>query len=194
MDAIDLIIEKINEQGANERNELKESRFAEIDTNFIVEQRKLVKEHEAQLAKQTEQVQKAHQQRSNRLTVEARQNALKKRQSYLERLFDEVHQQMVAWTVEETQTFVKGILTKLELKEVTILPAGKMNPSIFAQTWLEAVSQELAMTITLGATQTQADYGFLIEHEGVQYNFLYRDLLLEERKQKGRAVMESLFS
>lgn len=194
MDAIDLIIEKINQQGIEERNELKESRLAEIDTHFLVEQRKLIKDHELQLEKQTDQIKKAHQQRSNRLTVEARQNALKKKQAYLERLFDEVRQQMIDWTVEETQSFAKGILKQLQLAEVTILPAGKMDPAIFNDAWSETTSKELNMTITIGAPQLQADYGFLIEHQGVQYNFLYRDLLLEERKKTGRSVMESLFS
>lgn len=78
MDAIDVIIEKINEQGNTERNDYKNNRLAEIETNYLVEERKINKEHELQLARQTEQVHKQAQQRINRLTVEARQDALKK--------------------------------------------------------------------------------------------------------------------
>ena len=90
MDAIDVIIEKINEQGNTERNDYKNNRLAEIETNYLVEERKINQDHELQLARQTEQVHKQAQQRINRLTVGARQDALKKKQSYLERLFDEV--------------------------------------------------------------------------------------------------------
>ena len=60
MDAIDVIIDKINTQGSIERAELKDLRLEEIDTNFIVEKRKLDKPHEEQLVKQSEQSKKEH--------------------------------------------------------------------------------------------------------------------------------------
>ena len=67
MDAIQKIIGKINEQAQAERQEFEKNRLAEIDTNFLVEQRKIMQEHEQQLVKQTEQMQKRFQQKKNSL-------------------------------------------------------------------------------------------------------------------------------
>lgn len=194
MDAIDVIIDKINTQGSIERAELKDLRLEEIDTNFIVEKRKLDKAHEEQLVKQSEQSKKEHQQRKNRLTVNARQNSLKQKQNYLERSFEEVHNRMVEWSIEETQAFVCGILEKIAVDKAVIIPASKMNPVIFSEAWIKETSKALAMTLSVGSIHEQADYGFIIEDNGLQYNFLYRDLLVEERKKSGRKIMEALFS
>lgn len=194
MDAIDLIIEKINEQGNKERTDFKKNRLAEIETNFLVEERKIIKEHELQLARQTEQVQKQAQQRMNRLTVEARQEALKKKQSYLERLFEEVSVLMIEWSIEETRAFASGVLAKLQLKEALFIPGGAMNPAIFTPEWSQEIGNQLGMNLILASPSKTLEYGFLVEHEGVQYNFFYRDLLLEERKNNGREFMQVLFS
>lgn len=194
MDAIDVIIEKINEQGNTERNDYKNNRLAEIETNYLVEERKINQDHELQLARQTEQVHKQAQQRINRLTVEARQDALKKKQSYLERLFDEVAVVMAEWSIEETQAFAFGVLKTLQLKQATFIPGGLMDSSIFTTEWITETAKKLDMSLTLAPTSKTLEYGFLVEHEGVQYNFFYRDLLLEERKNKGREFMQVLFS
>lgn len=194
MDAIDVIIEKINEQGKMERQEFKKNRVAEIETNFLVEERQVVKDHELQLARQLEQVDKQAQQRSNRLIVEARQEALKSKQNYLTRLFEEAYEQMTQWSVEETQAFAYGVLKKLNLKEVIFIPGGGMNSEVFTPEWLKNTEDALQMTLRLGDKTKGSEFGFLIEYQGVQYNFFYRDLLLEERKTNGRALMQVLFS
>ena len=194
MDAIDVIIEKINEQGANERQEFKKNRVAEIETNFLVEERRVTKEHEVQFERQLEQVTKQAQQRTNRLTVEARQETLKSKQNYLTRLFEEVYEEMIQWNAEESRQFAKGILKKLNLKEAIFIPGGGMATAIFTAEWLKEMSDELQIDIELTKPSQGSEYGFLIEHQGVQYNFFYRDLLLEERKTKGLALMQALFS
>ncbi|MHC5267826.1 hypothetical protein ACYSNO_01370 [Enterococcus sp. LJL98] len=194
MDAIDVIIEKINAQATNERQEYKKSRLAEIETRFLVEKRQVLKEHESQLARQLEQVTKQAQQRKNRLTIEARQDSLKTKQSYLTRLFDEVYEQMTRWDIEETRQFAFHILEKLDLKEGILIPGGAMSPDIFTTEWLRETEKALQVTLALGERSRVLEYGFLIENQGVQYNFFYRDLLLEERKMKGHALMDALFS
>ena len=86
------------------------------------------------------------------------------------------------------------ILKTLELKQATFIPGGLMDSSIFTTEWITETAKKLDMSLTLAPTSKTLEYGFLVEHEGVQYNFFYRDLLLEERKNKGREFMQVLFS
>ncbi len=194
MDAIQNIVNKINEQAQLERQEFKESRSAEIETNFLVEQRKIMQDHERQLIKQTEQIQKKFQQQKNRLEVENRQETLKKKQAYLEKLFDEAHTEMVQWPLEEQRAFAAGVLTKLDIQEGVFIPGGRVDPKVYTKDWLDTIAKKQKKQFVLAAPSSVLEYGFLIEHEGVQYNFLYHDLLMEERRNKGREFMQILFS
>lgn len=194
MDAIQNIVNKINEQAQLEREEYKENRSAEIETNFLVEQRKVMQDHERQLIKQTEQIQKKFQQQKNRLEVENRQEILKKKQAYLEKLFDEAHTEMVQWSLEEHRAFAAGVLTKLDIQEGVFIPGGQVDPKTYSEDWLNKITRQQKKQFVLAAPSSVLAHGFLIEHEGVQYNFLYHDLLMEERRNKGREFMQILFS
>ncbi|MBM7709614.1 hypothetical protein [Enterococcus lemanii] len=194
MDAIQKIIGKINEQAQAERQEFEKNRLAEIDTNFLVEQRKIMQEHEQQLVKQTEQMQKRFQQQKNRLEVENRQEILKKKQAYLEKLFEEAHTEMTQWTLAQHRTFAEVVLAKLAITKGVFIPGGLVENGTYPKEWLEEVANKQNKKLTLASPSAVLEYGFLIEHEGVQYNFLYRDLLTEERRNKGREFMQVLFS
>lgn len=57
--------------------------------------------------------------------------------------------------------------------------------------WLEEISNELSYTLHLGeAIQNE---GFIVDDQGIQYNFLYRDLLNELRSQAGSEITRELF-
>ena len=65
---------------------------------------------------------KEFKQRQQRQTLEIRQDALNKKQAYLNQLFDEVVLKMSEWSAEEFQEFMKAQLGSLELTgKATIL-------------------------------------------------------------------------
>ena len=181
MDAIDKIIEEIDRKAAQERAEHKAQ-----------EEQKIVTWYESEVAK-SKALEQKFKQLASRQQMDVRQETLVQKQDYLDQLFEEAYDQMNAWDKEAIQAFAKRNLEALELKEAaTLLPAGAGVKEALTKDFIQSLT--LTYPLTLGEAPHTGSAGFLVDVAGVQYNFLYRDLLQEVRNTAGNEITKKLFS
>lgn len=195
MDAIDKIIAEINGKAEAERQQLRQARQAEIEAKATAEIAHAQTEHEKQLDKQLKAVAAKYKQLRSRQQVEVKQATLKEKQAYLNKLFAEAYDEMAAWDEQRSRDFAEKCLQALPVTDKGVLRAGgKMPTTVFSETWLQQVSPQLSFQLELGEPLTDQEYGFIVDENGVYYNFLYRDLLNEVRNQSSNEITQKLFN
>lgn len=191
MDAIEKIIEQINEKAVEEREIYREEALQTIQATTDQQKAAIETEHEKQLDKQLQGVKNKYKQLRSRQQVEVRQETLIEKQHYLDKLFEEAYEIMSNWSKNEMQQFAKSCLQALPINGEVMLLTGEKNQLVLSSDWLEEISNELSYTLHLGeAIQNE---GFIVDDQGIQYNFLYRDLLNELRSQAGSEITRELF-
>lgn len=194
MDAIETIIQDIDQQAEEKRATQKNERIKEINQSFEAEKQKVEKTHEEQLATQKERLRKNFRQEKNRNVMQSRQKRLKRKQQYLDQIFEDAYEEMAHWDIQKTRNFVLTSLKENGLNTGKIIPGGKTEASVYSPEWIQEVNQAENMALTLGEKSPSQEHGFLLEVSGVQYNFYYRELLAEVKKLDGSEIMQNLFS
>jgi len=194
MDAIETIIQDIDQQAEDKRVTQKNQRIKEIDQSFEAEKQKIEKTHEEQLASQKARLQKDFRQKKNRNIVQSRQKRLKRKQQYLDQIFEDAYEEMAHWDIEKTRDFLLTSLKENGLTKGKIIPAGKTEDAVYSPEWIEQVNQTENMELSLVEKSSNQEYGFLLEVSGVQYNFYYHELLAEVKKSSSSEIMQNLFS
>ncbi|MCD5028504.1 V-type ATP synthase subunit E [Enterococcus asini] len=193
MDAIDKIIAEIDNKAQSERASRKAQEEAQIATWYEQEVAKAKSVHEAQLAKQTKALKQKYKQLASRQQMEVRQETLIQKQDYLDQLFEEAHEIMSKWDTSKIQRFAKDNLTALALdQKAVLLPSGASVIAALTPDYLASLN--LPYPLELGTGKEAGTPGFVVDVSGVQYNFLYRDLLQEVRNQDGNELTKKLFS
>lgn len=195
MDAIDKIIAEINEKAEAERQHLQQDRQAEIEAKATAEIAHAQTEHEKQLDKQLKAAAAKYKQLRSRQQVEVKQATLKEKQAYLNKLFAEAYDKMAAWDEQRSRDFAEKCLQALPVTDKGVLRAGgKMPATVFSEAWLQQVAPQLSFQLELGEPLSDQEYGFIVDENGVYYNFLYRDLLNEVRNQSSNEITQKLFN
>lgn len=193
MDAIDNIIAEIDRKAAQERNQQKVEEEGKIIAWYEKEVAKAKALHEEQLTKQSKTLEQKFKQLASRQQMDVRQETLVQKQDYLDQLFEEAYDQMKAWDKEAIQRFAKHNLKALDLKEAAVLlPAGPKVTEALTKDFIQSLN--LSYPLGLGKGSQTSSAGFLVDVNGVQYNFLFRDLLQEVRNQAGNELSKKLFS
>ncbi|OTN77818.1 hypothetical protein A5886_002919 [Enterococcus sp. 8G7_MSG3316] len=183
MDAIDKMIAELDQEAQIKRERLAAAERARISETMARDWAK--KESDLQLRAQQakKQVEKNYQQALNRQSSAAKQQKMVKQNEYLTQLFEQAYQQMIGWTPEELQTFVENVLERLPISGTLTFHAGLDQAAHLDDTWVEACQSDLPYQIKVGTPLSEA--GFLVDDNGIQYNFTYR-VLLEEYKKESR--------
>ncbi|KAF1292269.1 hypothetical protein [Candidatus Enterococcus leclercqii] len=194
MDAIQKIIEEIDDQAKQERGDFQARETAAIDEWYEAEVKKINETHIQQLGKQSRDLEQKYKQQQSRQQMEIRQESLVEKQSYLDRLFEEAYEQMAAWNQETIRAFAEASLKKLPISDhAQLLPAGSNAVAALTTDFVDEVNETLAYTLFLGKPLEGTGEGFVIDVAGIQYNFLYRDLLKELRSTTGSEMTQKLF-
>lgn len=194
MDAIQKIIEEIDDQAKQERGNFQARETAAIDEWYEAEVKKINETHIQQLGKQSRDLEQKYKQQQSRQQMEIRQESLVEKQSYLDRLFEEAYEQMAAWNQETIRAFAEASLKKMPISDhAQLLPAGSNAVAALTTDFVDEVNETLAYTLFLGKPLEGTGEGFVIDVAGIQYNFLYRDLLKELRSTTGSEMTQKLF-
>ena len=181
MDAIDKMIAELDQEAQTKRERLAAAERARISETMARDWAK--KESDLQLRAQQakKQAEKNYQQALNRQASAAKQQQMVKQNEYLTQLFEQAYQQMVAWTPEELQSFAENVLQQLPISGTVTIHAGPEQAAHLDAAWLTSCQSTLPYQIKAGAPLTEA--GFLVDDNGIQYNFTYQVLLDEYKKE-----------
>ncbi|MGM0275701.1 V-type ATP synthase subunit E [Enterococcus sp. AZ080] len=193
MNAIDNIIRQMNETAEAERAAFEKAEREKIDQQFKIERARLEADDEKQKSKELEEIEKSYRQLRNRQKVEVRQATLNEKQEFLHRLFAEARQELESWPAEDQLSLMFNMVQNLSLSgEVTLL-AGEKSAAILTNEVVTKWNQQLPFTLHLSDRRIAKEAGFLIDDQGVQYNFVYSDLVQEVQEQMRFEIAKQLF-
>lgn len=183
MDAIDKMIAELDRVAKEKRQAIEMEEKARIDADFATawsQKEAEIKRHAVEAKKQIE---KNYQQDMNRRKKAAKQAEIKKTHEELDELFAKAYQKMNALASDKVQYLAESALRQLPVTGEVIFRCGPQQSESLSKEWLTAVNQRLPYHATMGDPLDQA--GFVVEDNGVLYNFTYQ-ALLEEYKNETR--------
>lgn len=193
MNAIEKIISQMNEAAEQERAALEQQERMKIDQNFEQKRTQIETEHQKQKEKQIELLEKKYRQLRNRQQVEVRQENLNAKQEFLRRLFADAIAEMENWDESEQIQFIKNSLYSLPLTGKVAFIAGEKSAAYLSQTLLDEWNNELPFTMVLSDESVAGQAGFLINDQGVQYNFLFSSLVQDIQGTMSFEIANQLF-
>lgn len=193
MEAIEKIVEQLKQQADLEQRQLKETERARIEQEFQAAEAEIIADHQKRLEKNLQNLENKYKQEANRQQVAQKQQILNQKQAVLERVFAEAVLQMESRSAKEQQEFAQRALNKLPIHgELAFIP-GEKSQSIFTKEWLVEQNQQLAYQLNLADTTIADQAGFILDKNGVQYNFLYQSLVREIQERESFAIAQALF-
>lgn len=183
MDAIDKMIAELDREAKEKRQVIETDTKTRIDADFAADwsQKELeIKRHSVEAKKQIE---KNYQQDMNRRIKAAKQEGIKQAHKELETLFAAAYQKMNGLAPDTVQHLAENTLMQLPVSGEVIFRCGQQQSASLTKDWLTAVNQRLPYLARMGKPLEQA--GFIVEDNGVFYNFTYQ-ALLEEYKNETR--------
>ncbi|HAQ3900523.1 TPA: ATPase V [Enterococcus faecium] len=193
MNAIEKIISQMNEAAEQERAALEQEERMKIDQNFEQKRTQVETEHQKQKEKQIELLEKKYRQLRNRQQVEVRQENLNAKQEFLRRLFADTVTEMENWDESEQIQFIKNALYSLPLTGKVAFIAGEKSAAYLSQTLLDEWNNELPFMMVLSDETVADQAGFLINDQGVQYNFLFSSLVQDIQGTMSFEIANQLF-
>ncbi|HFX3820678.1 TPA: ATPase V [Enterococcus faecium] len=193
MNAIGKIISQMNEAAEQERAALEQEERMKIDQNFEQKRTQVETEHQKQKEKQIELLEKKYRQLRNRQQVEVRQENLNAKQEFLRRLFADAVTEMENWDESEQIQFIKNALYSLPLTGKVAFIAGEKSAAYLSQTLLDEWNNELPFMMVLSDETVADQAGFLINDQGVQYNFLFSSLVQDIQGTMSFEIANQLF-
>ncbi|ROX62444.1 ATPase V [Enterococcus faecium] len=193
MNAIEKIISQMNEAAEQERAALEQEERMKIDQNFEQKRTQVETEHQKQKEKQIELLEKKYRQLRNRQQVEVRQENLNAKQEFLRRLFADAVTEMENWDESEQIQFIKNALYSLPLAGKVAFIAGEKSAAYLSQTLLDEWNNELPFMMVLSDETVADQAGFLINDQGVQYNFLFSSLVQDIQGTMSFEIANQLF-
>ncbi|HFU5873533.1 ATPase V [Enterococcus faecium] len=193
MNAIEKIISQMNEAAEQERAALEQEERMKIDQNFEQKRTQVETEHQKQKEKQIELLEKKYRQLRNRQQVEVRQENLNAKQEFLRQLFADAVTEMENWDESEQIQFIKNALYSLPLTGKVAFIAGEKSAAYLSQTLLDEWNNELPFMMVLSDETVADQAGFLINDQGVQYNFLFSSLVQDIQGTMSFEIANQLF-
>lgn len=193
MDAIDKIITQMNKTAQEERTLLEATKRNEIEQEFETKRLKLENDFQKQKARQLEGIERNYRQLRNRQQVESRQQTLNEKQNFLQRLFSEATTQLESQPKEAQIDLMTEMLHTLTLTGQVRLILGEKTVDHVSLELIDKWNNELPFELVLDEEVIEKQAGFLIDDQGVQYNFLYRNLIREVEETMRFEIAQQLF-
>ena len=193
MSAIDNIIEQIESQARSERESFEKKELARLDEVYQQKFNLLAQDKERQLKKQAEMLDKKYKQLHNRQEVEARQTILNEKQRYLEQLFVQAAEEMAAWSAEKMQDFAQKALLNLDLDHEVQFISGEYSKNAYSADFIAQMNTQLPFSMKLADEIIDKQAGFIIDDGGVQYNFIFENLIKDIQTTMSFDLAKQLF-
>lgn len=193
MDAIDKIVEQIREEGQKEIETYQAKEKLRIDEQMEEQMLAINEQERAQIQKNEQILTKEFKQKSNRQQLDVRQSTLNKKQGYLLELFHQAVKIMEAWTKPEFQEFAEQALSHLTLTGASQIIMGERSKDYLDAAWVKAFNQKYKTSFILTTTVLPHEGGFVVEQEGIEYNFLFASLVREVQEKESSKVAQILF-
>ncbi|GCF92225.1 V-type sodium ATP synthase subunit E [Enterococcus florum] len=195
MEAIEKIILQLKEQAEEERLSYEKAEKERIESDYQASLIEIEAEHKQRLEKSIHLLEKNYKQMQNRQQVETKQQILNQKQLFLELLFEDAVTAMENWTTEEHRDFAKKALQGLrDLNGELVFICGSKTKAVFTSEWVAEQNKQLDYRLLFSEETIENQAGFLLNDNGVQYNFLYQTLVQDIQSDLGYELAQEFFA
>ncbi|MBV7389541.1 hypothetical protein [Enterococcus alishanensis] len=182
MDAIEKIIDQLNEEAQLKQTEFQVTEKMRIEQEFQASLQEIELEQKKRYENQLDQLEEKNKQLKNRQQVAAKQANLNLKQQLLDEMFIAAQEAMNDWSIEEHQNFANGALKKLAVSGSLKFISGGITKDVYTEEWLAIQNAQLKYQLTLSDEVIPNQAGFILDQAGIQYNFLYQTLIEEQKE------------
>lgn len=171
-----------------------------------VEEAKQAADEEIQAAKEQaaqdkeRQLERLDQEASNQYDIEVNSIAIKERneklkikQDYIKQVLANVQEKLDDLGQEDFQKFVQGVLSDFSQEGDVALYLGDKSQGLVDQAWLSNLDIQ-GLNVTLAETTIKGESGFTLSKKGIEFNYLFSELIANRRDDFVRQINQELFS
>ena len=151
----------------------------------------LVRQKLGQREQQLKEISRRSQRDIQQLENQKRQSTLVIKQRVLRELFEEGYAQMVAWSPDEEEHFLKSVLAKYPEKELTLV-FGALSTEKFSSSQLEDLKKAFPQ-VHFSDQFIAGQAGFVLSQGRVDDSYLYRDLLDSVWQEENYRLAQDIF-
>lgn len=172
--------DKINEAEAEKKQML-----AESAKNLAEEKEKQISLIDSRLAREFEQD-------KHTLQINKRNQLLSEKQKVLTIVFNKAEEQMNQWTDSEFQQFLLTVLQQHKDNETIELVLGQHSVDKVSNNWIDKLAKEV-VNVQLSTETIFKKNGFILKKNGIEYNYLFDELVKDIKGQLVSSVSKQLF-
>ena len=151
----------------------------------------LVRQKLAQREQQLKEINRRSQRDTQQLENQKRQSTLVIKQRVLRELFEEAYAQMAAWSQAEEEHFLKSVLAKYPVEELTLV-FGALSAEKFSSSQLENLKKAFPQ-VHFSDQSIAGQAGFVLSQGRVDDSYLYRDLLDSVWQEESYRLAQDIF-
>lgn len=147
---------------------------------------------EAEKKSAKEQIDREKEIQHNSINIQERNKILGMKQEYITRVLDGVIQKMNEADDELVKGFIERTLPQFEGFGHMRLVLGEHNQQAITDQWLGQLDIP-GLDVALAEDSVTDEAGFILEQEGIEYNFLFSELLKAHRSKYVAEINQKLF-
>lgn len=152
---------------------------------------------EAERAKQVERINQEtsaqYDIEANSIAINERNQKLSIKQDYIEQVLQETQAKLDAVDEETFKNFAQGVLSRFEGEGKLTVILGEKSQSLIDEAWLKNVSVP-GLDLDLGSETVPEESGFVLSGQGVEYNYLFSELIDNAKNDFVRQINQELFT
>lgn len=167
---------------------------AEAEKAQLLEEsaRSLAEEKAKQISLIDSRLARKFEQDKHTLQINKRNELLSEKQKMLKLVFNKAEEQMNQWTDTEFQQFLLSVLKQHKNSESIELIVGQYSIDKVSNDWIDKVAKEV-VDIQLSAETVSRKNGFILKKTGIEYNYLFDELVKDIKGQLVSSVSKQLF-
>lgn len=167
---------------------------AEAEKAQLLEEsaRSLAEEKAKQISLIDSRLARKFEQDKHTLQINKRNELLSEKQKMLKIVFNKAEEQMNQWTDMEFQQFLLSVLKQHKDSESIELIVGQYSIDKVSNDWINTVAKEV-VDIQLSAETVSRKNGFILKKTGIEYNYLFDELVKDIKGQLVSSVSKQLF-
>lgn len=192
MSDLKLLTERLIE---NKKAEVQEKiKEAEAEKAQLLEEsaRNLAEEKAKQISLIDSRLARKFEQDKHTLQINKRNQLLSEKQKMLKIVFSKAEEQMNQWTDTEFQQFLLSVLKQHKDSEPIELIVGQYSVDKVSNDWINKVAKE-EVNIQLSTETISKKNGFILKKTGIEYNYLFDELVKDIKGQLVSSVSKQLF-
>lgn len=189
------MIQYILNNGRLENEKFFKSKYQEIKKDYKEKVKRLNYEQTKYSENKKLLLDDTYKRKLQRIELDKNKTIMQIKQKYLEEVIETVMKELKNLSNSEIQMLVSPIFISNQLKGKVHVVVGQYWQGAITEAWLKelVVDNDIDIDYILSSRNIPNDGGFILSQGGIDYNYLYSDILTQLRDEKEYEIVSILF-